>query len=90
LSDSKFTNGYWKYASVGLAFLVQLVAIVWGLSSMAGSIDGLRNNQRGIQTDVRDVRERMIRLETDVEHVRTELTEHRRQTGTDRGGGDGS
>jgi len=81
----KSKNGFWKDVSVALAFAVQLVAIVWGLSSMNSKIGTLEE----MKPVVTSVNERLIRVETQVEDLAGDLATHQSRTEA-RGGGDES
>lgn len=68
--SSWYSNGMWKTLSAILAFVIQLVVIVWGLSSMSTAIEANQQGLYRIQLDMVNTRERLIRIEEVVDHLK--------------------
>lgn len=82
-SESKL-NGHWKLASGVLAFAVQLVAIVWGLSAMNSKISHNTETMQRLQPVVESVNIRMIRVETELSTINRDLEDCREHISDER------
>lgn len=82
-----YQNGGFKILSVSFGFLLQFAAIIWWASTMGNSIETLKVTSHEISSDVRDVRERLISVETKIHIVDRDLEECRQHIAGERGGG---